>query len=443
MTLVSLVRLFGRRGVGDPATVALPAIAFAVVTLCVTVVAGGVHAFFALPGDQALVYRILSLIALVLLGVPLATLGASAARLAARRRDERLSTLRLLGASTRLVSALTVVEATTVALAGALAGAVASLAALPFGALLRFDGQALGAAIWPPLWAYPGVVAGVMLLAAASAAIGLRRVMLTPLGVRTRTVVPRVRRIRAVIAVLVIAAAAAAMSRLGLFGSIAVVIAVMLGCFAAVLAVLGLVGPLVLRGFARGWLRRARTAGRLLAARSVLDDPKAAWRQVSGVAMVSFVAVFAGVGAAFAEASASGGDPVARTLAADIRSGVLITLIMSFAMVACAVGVNQAAAVLDRRALYVALDRAGMPARVMHAARSRAVLAPLLVVTIGAAVCAAVVVLPLTGIALFLEPLTLLVIAGCLAAGIGLVWAGLLATRPVLAGVLAAGLVEV
>jgi hypothetical protein len=99
--------------------------------------------------------------------------------------------------------------------------------------------------------------------------------------------------------------------------------------------------------------------------------------------------------------------------------------------------VNQAAAILDRRDLYVSLDRIGMPVAEMNAARSRAILSPLRVTAIGSAVTAAVVVLPLTGMSLLLSPLTLVTVAACLAAGVLLVWAALRATRPVLTRVLA------
>jgi hypothetical protein len=67
----------------------------------------------------------------------------------------------------------------------------------------------------------------------------------------------------------------------------------------------------------------------------------------------------------------------------------------------------------------------------------RAVLSPLRVVTIGSAVTAVVVVLPLAGIALVLAPLSLLTIAVSIAAGIVVVALGLAATRPVLRRVLA------
>jgi len=442
MTVFALARLFARRSGGDAATVLLPAVAFAVVTVCTTVVVGGVFAFFEIPGENALMYRILACIALVLLVIPLASLGGAAARLSARRRDTRLSSLRLLGASTGLVSALTVIESTGVALLGAAAGALASLAALPLFGLLHFGGRALGGAIWPPFWVFFAVIGAVALLSAVSAAIGLRAVVLTPLGVRTRTVSPRARWVRVVVAVGVLVIAFGAVSQLSAFGAVGgllLVIAVMLGAFAAVLAVLNVIGPFALKLFARGWLKRAARPAQLIAARTVLDDVKASWRQIGSVAMVSFVAVFTGIGVAFTQATGSN-DAATELLAVDIRTGVVLTLVMSFAMVACGIGVNQAAAILDRRSLYVSLDRIGMPVRVMDAGRRRAVMAPLLVVTIGSAVAAAVVLFPLTGYTLLLRPVGLAIIAGCLALGIGIVWLGLAATRRVLERVVSAGM---
>ena len=58
-----------------------------------------------LMGIQKL-YMGLAWVAALVLIVPLFTLGASAARLSARRRDERLASLRLIGASTTLIVGL-------------------------------------------------------------------------------------------------------------------------------------------------------------------------------------------------------------------------------------------------------------------------------------------------------------------------------------------------
>lgn len=436
MTTLRLAWLFARRGAADRSTVALPVVAFAIVTALLLVVAGGAQAFFSWTDELAPLYQGLAVIALALLIVPLIALGGSAARLSARRRDDRLAGLRLLGATPGTVTALTVIESTMVAVGGAVVGVVLAIAVAPLVGLIPFRGEPLGMSILlGPGW-IALVVAGVAVLAALSAVVGLRRVVLSPLGVRTRQDAPRTHWLRAVIAVVVLGGVYAAMSTLGGFGSVAVVIGVLGVGFGGAVAVLNLVGPWVLRMLAARQARRAQTPRRLLAARTVLESPKAAWRQVSGVAMTSFMAVFAGVGIALVGAVGDT-DPRSAQLVADIRTGVLITVIASFLMVASSAGVNQAAAILDRRDLYVSLDRLGMPVSEMNAARGRAVLSPLRITTVGSALVAVVVVFPLAGLSLIVAPASVAVIVGCLAAGIGLVWLALLATRPVLTRVLA------
>ena len=148
--------------------------------------------------------------------------------------------------------------------------------------------------------------------------------------------------------------------------------------------------------------------------------------------MTSFMAVFAGAGVAVLGVFGAEADAASRELMTDIRTGILITVVGSFVMVACSVGVNQAAGILDRGELYRSLGMLGMPTATMDAARRRAVMSPLRVTAVGSALTAAVVMLPLTGITLIVAPLSLLVIAGVLAAGIGIVWLGLAATKPVL-----------
>ncbi|WP_285115253.1 FtsX-like permease family protein [Leifsonia sp. fls2-241-R2A-40a] len=437
MTTLRLAWLFARRSATARSTVVLPVVAFAVVTALLLIVAGGAQAFFSWTDESAAVYQLLAVVALSLLVVPLVGLGGSAARLSARRRDDRLAGLRLLGATPRLVTALTVIESTALAVVGAVAGVVVYLTVTPLVALIPFRGEALGMSVLlNPLWIAVTIV-GIGALAALSAVVGLRSVILSPLGVRTRQQAPRLHWVRVVVTVAVLAVAFGLLSLVQGAPTLGIVMAVLAVGFGGSIAVLNLIGPWVLRLVATGQARRARTARRLLAARSVLESPKAAWRQVSGVAMTSFVAVFAGVGVALIDLAAGGADSETLTLVGDIRTGVLITIVASFLMVACAAGVNQAAAILDRRDLYVSLDRIGMPVSEINAARSRAVLSPLRITSIGSAVTAAVVLFPLTGASLLLAPLTLVTVAGCLAAGILLVWAALRATRPVLARVLA------
>jgi hypothetical protein len=298
--------------------------------------------------------------------------------------------------------------------------------------LIPFRGAPLGvASLWLPVPVVGATVLAVAMIAAASAAIGLRAVVISPLGVRTRQSAPRLRRLRVVIGAAVIAIAFVVLNLTQLFGGLGTIAFVLAVAFGGALAVLNMIGPFVIGVSARRQVRRARTAQRLLAARGILESPKAAWRQIGGVAMTSFVAVFAGTGVAVAAAAGSG-DRQSVELAADIRTGVVITVAVSFLMVACSVGVNQASAILDRRSLYVSLDRLGMPIGMMDAARRRAVLSPLRIVTVGSSLVAAVLIFPLVGLSLIVAPLSLVTIAGCLAAGILLVWLGLVATRPVL-----------
>lgn len=426
--------LLARPGSAGAAASVLPVVAFAVVTALLLTVAGGAQTFFTWTDEAAMIYQLLAVVALVLLVVPLVSLGGAAARLSARRRDDRLATLRLLGATPGVVRALAVIEAAAFAMAGAVLGVLAYLAAVPLIGLIPFRGEPLGAAgvllPWPVLVAAPFAVAA---LAAASAVLGLRQVVISPLGVRTRQQAPRLHWIRVVVGVGVIALAYGIMSVIGVAQAALVLIAMLAIGFGGTLAVLNLIGPWVIRLLASAQVRRAKTPARLLAARAVLESPKAAWRQVGGVAMTSFMAVFAGVGVGLLGAAGSGGDPDSALLLDDIRTGILITVVGSFLMVACSVGVGQAAAILDRADLYRSLEMLGMPIATMESARRRAVMSPLRITAVGSAVIAAIVMLPLTGIALIIAPLSLAVIAAVLAAGIGIVWLGLVVTRPVLA----------
>lgn len=432
----NVLALLLRPAPGQNSVLALPVVAFGVVTALVLTVIGGAQSFWGWTDGYAPIYQALAAIALVLLVVPLASLGGAAARLSARRRDERLSTLRLLGVSPGGVTVATVAESVLVAGAGALAGVLGHLAISPMIGLIPFRGDALGfsAVVLAPVHIL-AVFGGILLLAAASAIIGLRRVVISPLGVRTRTSASNVHWIRAVVAAGAIAIAFVLIKVFPMIGGLVTTIVVLAGLFGAVLAILNIVGPWVLKVSASRQLRRAEKPERLLAARIVLDSPKAAWRQVGGIAMASFMAVFAGTGVALLNVMSSE-DAAASdvALANDIRTGLIITLIGSFLMVAASVGVNQASDVLDQRELHRSLHHLGVPLETVDRARRRAIMSPLLVTALGSALCAAILAFPLVGIALITAPVSLLTIAAVVAIGIGVVWASTWATRPLLTG---------
>ncbi len=423
--------LLARPGRAGLATVLLPVIAFATVTALLLIVLGGAQEFWTFPIEEdGLIYQLSAVLALTLLVFPLSNLAAAASRLSARRRDDRLATLRLLGATPSTVTAITVIESTVLAVLGALAGVVLYLASVPAVGLIPFRGEALGAdAVLLPALAILGVVGGVAVLATVSAVLGLRRVIISPLVVRMRVDVPRPHWIRAVVAILVVATTYVVMGAVGAV-ELAMIMTVLAVGFGGTLLVLNLVGPWVLKVLARRQARRAATPHRLLAARGILESPRAAWAQVSGVAMTSFMAVFAGTAVGLAQVF--GVDEQTEMLFTDIRTGVIITIVASFLIVACSAGVNQAASILDRKDLSVSLSRLGMDVATMESSRRLQIMGPLRVTTIGSAVIAGIVVFPLTGAALLFAPLTLLAIAVVLAAGIGLVQLGLVATRPIL-----------
>lgn len=399
----------------------LPILAFGTVTALLLTVAGGSQVFWSWSDDIAGTYQALAVVAMVLLVIPLLTLGASAARLAARRRDDRLASLRLLGANSATVVWMTVIESTVLAAVGALAGAGLYACIAPFLGLIQFRGQAIGSHAWLSVPSILGCVLAVCVLAAASAALGLRKVVVTPLGVRTRQTADGAHWVRGLIAAVVVVLGVVAMGLLSSFGAFIVIIAVMGGCFGLALLALNLMGPWILRLRASSQLKRAKRPEQLLAARTVLESPKESWRQVGGVAMTSFVGVFVGVGMAVADTMGTSGDAETTLLVRDINTGVMITLLGSFLMVACSAGVNQAAAVLDRASTLVALDRVGMPQKLMVAARVKAVMSPLFLVAGISAAAAAALVLPLTGAVLLTQPVVFLTIGGVFAAGFLLV----------------------
>lgn len=429
--VLPLARMLSRPSRQGRAAIVLPIVAFAVTTALLLVVAGGARMFLVDPRAVAGgFYGTLAVLALVLLAVPLATLGAAAARLSSRRRNDRLATLRLLGASGREIWSLTVLEATATAAIGALAGVVLYAALLPAVGMLPFFGGPIGvgAVAADPLLV-AAVVAVVIAIAAVSAAAGLRRVTVTPLGVRTRQSAPPKRTWVLVVGGILIALVVLAVANVDVFGPAAST-AVLLALFGAGLGLLNLVGAPIIAARGRAMARNARTAARLIAGRELAAHAGPAWRRVSGMALVSFIAVVAGCGLALVGLS---GD--VDTMLLDIRTGVLVTLGIAFVLLACAVGVTQASAALEDRELIVGLDRLGIPDAELRRARRLTVMVPLRWAAIGGAALGAVLAFPVVGLSLVAAPLSVATVAGTFVAGFALVAAALASTRPIVTGI--------
>lgn len=423
MTLFSLAWLLGKPTASRRGPLLLTAGAYALVSALILTVTAGAMSFSRVQNDLTGVYQMLAALAVVLLVIPLAVLGSAAARLSARSLDERLSTVRLLGATPGQVTLMTVVESAAIAFAGALGGIIIYVGLAPVVGLIHFQGSAIGSAMWMSPLVVALVVLGVVLVAVVSAVLGLKRIIISPLGVRNRVTVPQPKWIRAVIVAVVILAVYTAFSMLGQFKSAAIMIAVLLGGIGLGLGAINLVGPWAVGLIGRRKLKRAQTPAALLAARMILENPTQAWRQVSGIAMTSFVAVVGGSGAALmnmasVEDSPQSGDAL---LAADIMTGVLITISVSFLSVACSTAITQAATTLDRKELYAGLNKLGMPPQTIEAARVGSVMTPVIGVGVGAAIISGTLVFPLVGMAIIVAPISVGIIVLTLVAGFGAV----------------------
>ncbi|MBK6013643.1 FtsX-like permease family protein [Streptomyces sp. MBT53] len=226
-----------------------------------------------------------------LLVVPVIVLAAAAGRLGAARREQRLAALRLAGATPRQILAMTGVEAAAVGAVGALAGAVAygallpALAEVPYGIGTWYVGQ-----LWVGLPWVVAVVVGVAGLIAVSAMSTLRQVASSPLGVAQQSDPRRTRLIRLVlfVAVLVYIRVSTHGSTLKP-GTLVALMVLFYGAF-------WMFGPWLVDRLGRVVGRFARRPATLLAARRLSDDPRGAWRTVSGLVLAGFVAGFFTVG---------------------------------------------------------------------------------------------------------------------------------------------------
>lgn len=271
-----------------------------------------------------------------------------------------------------------------------------------------------------------GTLVAVPLLVGLSAVVGLRRVVVSPLGVAKRQTPPAMRFVR-VAALFVILAA---VPFLGFEVSV-VVVAVVLGL--AFLA-LNLVGPWVVGVIGRVAARTARGPARLLAGRRLVDDPKSAWRTVSGVALTGFVAGFIGMLTPPGDLDLKD-DVASAWLLQDIRTGTIVVLVVSFLVAIVSSGITAASSVLDRRQNYALLRLAGTPLEVLDKARSLETLIPLTVMGGGSIATGVFCAVPFTVFALNTTGVVTLLC--CVVAGFaGVVGAGAL-SRPLLRSVTA------
>ena len=235
---------------------------------------------------------ILSVVALAIL-TPVLIFIATATRLSAARREERFAAMRLVGATRGQVSLLAAVESTTAGIAGVVLGfGLFFLLRVPV-AGIPFIGQPFfPAELTLSLLDILLVAIGVPVFAAIAARLALRRVNISPLGVARRATPKPPRAWRAVPLL-------AGLAELGFWtvhghpASISGQIQAFVSSFALILVGLFIAGPWLTMAAARAMARWTSRPGTLIAARRLADDPRAAFRAVSGLVLALFVTTVA------------------------------------------------------------------------------------------------------------------------------------------------------
>ena len=398
--------LIRRRSAGrsDPQalTSALAVIAFGATTAVLLVVLGGIGAFdgraVALSrSDVASSYPVLARVAAALLLIPLVTLGGAAARLVVARRDARLATLRLCGATTTQVAVLTLLEAGAQALVGGFAGVLGYAVLLPAVAQLRFEGRTFELSeLWvgiPTLLAAVGAVTVVALLSAVSS---LRRVAITPLGVAARVRPAGLRAVRLLMMLLV-----AVVFGVALHSGVNVPVVVLVGLLVLGVATINVVGPFVASVQGRIVAARATDVATLLAGRRLMDQPRTAWRSVGGVSLATFIAGLASVMTVLdTSSSRSAAD---HQYLADLSTGAMLTVAIAGLLAAVSTGVMQSGRVIDQRDEYRALALAGTDLAVLDRARMKETLLPLSAAIGTALVAVGLLLVPAIGMTAFVH----------------------------------------
>ena len=223
---------------------------------------------------------------------PMLVLISTATRLAASRREERFAALRLVGGTPGDVRIVATVEAVLSGFIGAVLGTGIFLLVRPALAGAALVGtQYFESELTPTAAGYVAMLIGVPIAAAIAALVSLRRVQISPLGV-TRRAAPKPptfwRLIALVIGVGVFVYGLSKTTRDGI-GAPAYP--------GLILTMIGLViaGPWLTAQAARLFGRSARGSSALLAARRLADNPKGAFRAVSGLTLAVFLGTMVGL----------------------------------------------------------------------------------------------------------------------------------------------------
>ena len=254
----------------------------------------------------------------VALLLPVLILIATASRLSAARREERFAAMRLVGATPHQISVISAVEAAAAAVVGVAVGFALFFVFRPLLYHVPFTGAALAGGDLSLHWIdIVLAVIGVPVAAVVSALVALRRVQISPLSVNRRASSrpPRMVRIIPLLAGIAVLAYFDAHGKPGSNGG--QLLELLVGF---VLLVMGLVlaGPWFTTAGSQLMTKRASRPAMLIAGRRLLDNPKAAFRFISGLVIALFVAsALIGALSSLATVSSSGGGSAGKATLAE------------------------------------------------------------------------------------------------------------------------------
>lgn len=224
---------------------------------------------------------------------PILILIGTATKLSAARREERYAALRLVGATPHEINVIASADAIVSAMLGTLLG-------IGIFTLLRpaLAGTAITSAryfaddVFPTIWGYAGMVIAVPAASAAAALLSLRRVRITPFGVSRRVApsAPSTWRVAPLLVGIFLFILGISLTNSRSIGAAAFpgLLIIMIGLIVG--------GPWLTVQAARLFPRFIKGASPLFAARRLADNPKAAFRSVSGLVLAVFLGtVVAGI----------------------------------------------------------------------------------------------------------------------------------------------------
>lgn len=378
-----------QRQIGERWVRALSLVSVTVATWMLCTLMGGTWMFVArnMHPHEALVevdplsmaYVFLALFASVLLVPSLLGLLTQAARANLGGREEHLAVLRLIGATAGEVRGMMILESLRQALVGLMLGSVLYVVTCPAWSLLTFQEKRVGA--WEMLtwWVIPAAWIVVLVLAACSVWLALRRVAVTPLGV-TKKIPPKG---QSVITLVLSVVGAVVLYRYLSSLTIApeadaLEFVVMLVVAGGILTVNALIAVGVIQLLAR-LSYRVPGAANYVATRRVGRGAKTTWKRVTALYFVAFIG---GVGGWFSAVPEIDEAPALMMIAGDIPSGVVITVVFAAVLMVSSTLLTQALSVVEQKQLTKSLYFIGAPAAFHTKVAVREVGMPMLVVAL-------------------------------------------------------------